>query len=176
MKGSKISLYGKINSGLCIGVYQPKECQGAMKDMFTRKASNARSRLQFAHANYTEPLWVLDSTFRHALLALAALIPLDYTTPRESKKLMSSPCCKSFYPESVKTSQVDIDHDVECLQWHSYFFSSMSSIVPKHTSKGSTSFCKTPSWLSIWSSSSYWAPQFSCGAKGSPLEGFKLLK
>lgn len=132
MKGSKISLYGKINSGLCIGVYQPKECQGAMKDMFTRKASNARSRLQFAHANYTEPLWVLDSTFEtHCWLMLAALIPLDHTTPRESKKLMSSPCCRSFYPESVKTSQVDIDHDVECLLWHSYFFSSMSSTVPQ---------------------------------------------
>ena len=41
-----------------------------------------------------------------------------------------------------------------------YFVASMSSIVPKHTSKGSTSFWNiTPSWLSIWSSSSYWAPQ-----------------
>lgn len=67
----------------------------------------------------------------HCWLMLAALIPLDHTTPRESKKLMSSPCCRSFYPESVKTSQVDIDHDVECLLWHSYFFSSMSSTVPQ---------------------------------------------
>ncbi len=41
-----------------------------------------------------------------------------------------------------------------------YFVASMSSIVPKHTSKGATSFWNiTPSWLSIWSSSSYWAPQ-----------------
>ena len=41
---------------------KPADCRASMKDMLTREASNARSRLKFAHAYYAEPVRVLHVT------------------------------------------------------------------------------------------------------------------